>query len=65
MNRKNDFKSLTLRVDTLERLLAEGRRITHLPAVSATSALEAVLGELERLRVSRSAELPPKKVATK
>ena len=40
-------------VIVLDRLLAEGRRITHLPAVSATTAVEAVLGELERLRAER------------
>ena len=54
---------LSMTIKVLERLLAEGRRITHLPAVSATTAVEAVLGELERLRAERGQA--PRKAATK
>ena len=50
---KSKSQSLSMTVIVLDRLLAEGRRITHLPAVSATTAVEAVLGELERLRAER------------
>ena len=56
-------------VVVLDRLLAEGRRITHLPAVSATTAVEAVLGELERLRAERpksiERDMSARKAATK
>ena len=67
---KNDFKSLTLKTGALNRLLAEGRRITHLNAISASTALEAVLGELDRLRAERLSKsiernMSARKAATK
>ena len=62
MKSKNS-QSLSMKIENLNRLLAEGRRITHLSAVSANTAVEAVLGELERLRAER--EQSPRKAATK
>jgi len=56
-------QTLSLKTYLLERLLAEGRRLSHLPAVSASTALESVFGELDRLRAER--EQTPRKAATK
>ena len=62
---KSKSQSLSMTVIVLDRLLAEGRRITHLPAVSATTAVEAVLGELERLRAASGSVQAKVKAATK